>query len=192
MAEQSKSWDSTHLWTEELEILRTIIDKTELVETKKWNSPVFTYNSKNVIGLGGFKGYFGLWFFKGVFLSDEANVLVNANEENTKSLRQGRFTSKEEINEKLVLSYIKEAIEVEIAGLEIKPEKKETVIPEVLQSALDNSPELQSAFEALPPYKQREHCEHIESAKREATKLSRLDKSKTLILEGKGVHDKYR
>lgn len=192
MAKEKKMWDSSHLWTEELDFLKSIINKTGLTETIKWDSPVYTYNGKNVLGLGGFKSYFGLWFFKGVFLKDENNVLVNANEENTKSLRQWRFTSINEIDEKLVLQYIYEAIEIEKSGVEVKPEKKETVIPELLQKEFDNNPELQTAFDSLPPYKQREHCEHIESAKREATKLSRLEKCKLLILDGKGLNDKYR
>ncbi|OIQ18065.1 MAG: hypothetical protein BM557_07560 [Flavobacterium sp. MedPE-SWcel] len=191
MDKKGNSWDSS-LWTEELDTLRTIINKTGLVETKKWNSPVFTYNGKNVLGLGAFKGYFGLWFFKGVFLKDENNLLMNANEENTKSLRQWRFTSKEEINEQLILSYIKEAIEVEIARLEIKPEKKETIIPVELQEVLDKSIEVATAFNALTPFKQREYCEHVASAKRVQTKISRIEKCIPMILEGKGLNDKYR
>ncbi|NDI99183.1 hypothetical protein GWA97_08865 [Flavobacterium sp. LaA7.5] len=192
MDKERKSWDSSHLWTEELDTLRTIINKTGLIETKKWNSPVFTYNGKNILGLGGFKGYFGLWFFKGVFLKDEAKLLINANEENTKSLRQWRFTSKDEVNEKLIVQYIYEAIEVEKSGLEIKPEKKQTVIPEHLQAVLDDSPELKEAFTALTPFKQREYCEYIESAKREATKISRMEKCLPNILNSIGLNDKYR
>ncbi|AXG74649.1 hypothetical protein DVK85_10565 [Flavobacterium arcticum] len=192
MDKKGKSLDSSHLWAEELDFLKSIIHKTGLVETTKWDSPVFTYNNKNVLGVNGFKDFFTIWFFKGVFLKDEGGLLINANEENTKSLRQWRFTSKDEINEKLVLQYIYEAIEVEKNGLEIKPEKKQTVVPEHLQIVLDNSTELNKAFDALSPYKQREYCEYIDSAKREATKLSRIEKCSLMILEGKGLNDKYR
>lgn len=180
------------VWDEELELLKSILNKTELTETIKWGAPVFTYNNKNVLGLGGFKNYFAIWFFKGVFLEDKAGVLINANEENTKSLRQWRFTSISNINEKDILTYVNEAIKIERKGLEIDTEKKETVIPELLQQALEESPELYKAFNALPPYKQREYCEHIDSAKRELTKLSRLEKCKPQIVQGKGLNDKYR
>ena len=189
---QKKTWDKTNQWTEELELLKSIIVKTSLTETTKWGGTVYTYNKKNVLGIGGFNNFFTIWFFKGVFLKDEKNVLVNANEGNTKSLRQWRFTDKSEVNEKLVLSYINEAIEVENAGLEIKPEKKETVIPENLQQELDSNKALKTAFEALTPFKQREYAEFIETAKRETTKLSRLEKIKPMILEGIGLNDKYR
>ncbi|WP_417351466.1 YdeI/OmpD-associated family protein [Flavobacterium alkalisoli] len=190
--EERKTWDKTNQWSEELELLKSIINKTPLTETTKWGGIVYTYNDKNVLGIGGFKNFFTIWFFKGVFLKDEQGVLVNANEGNTKSLRQWRFTSKKEVNEKEVLKYINEAIEVEKAGLEIKPEKRETVIPEYLQEELDNSTALKAAFEQLTPFKQREYAEFIETARREATKLSRVEKIKPMILDGIGLNDKYR
>lgn len=187
-----KSWDNSDLWVDELELLRAIINKTGLAETVKWGAPVFTYNGKNVLGILGFKNYFTLWFYKGVFLKDEAGVLVNANEDNTKSLRQWRFTSKDEINEKLVLQYIYEAIEVEKAGLAVKPQKKTLVIPELLQKELDASPTLAEAFNNFSPYKQNEYAEYIETAKQEKTKLSRLEKIKPMMLSGIGLNDKYK
>lgn len=190
--EERKTWDKTNQWSEELELLKSIINKTPLTETTKWGGIVYTYNDKNVLGIGGFKNFFTIWFFKGVFLKDEQEILVNANEGNTKSLRQWRFTSKKEVNEKEVLKYINEAIEVEKAGLEIKPEKRETVIPEYLQEELDNSTALKAAFEQLKPFKQREYAEFIETARREATKLSRMEKIKPMILDGIGLNDKYR
>lgn len=190
--EERKTWNKTNQWGEELELLKSIINKTPLTETTKWGGIVYTYNNKNVLGIGGFKNFFTIWFFKGVFLKDEKNVLVNANEENTKSLRQWRFTSKDEVNEKEVLKYIVEAIEVEKAGLEIKPEKKETVIPQFLQNELESSKVLKTAFEQLTPFKQREYAEFIETAKREATKLTRIEKIKPMILKGIGLNDKYR
>lgn len=190
--EKENKWDSSHLWPEELDALKAIISKTPLVETIKWGAPVYTYNNKNVLGVMGFKNFFTLWFYKGFFLKDEAGVLINANEENTKSLRQWRFTSKDEINEKLILQYINEAIEVEKAGLEIKPEKKIVPVPEALQAALDADPALAGAFSKLTPGKQKDYNEHIASAKQEKTQLARLEKIKPMILEGKGLNDKYK
>ena len=190
--EKDNKWDSSHLWPEELDTLKAIVNQTPLVETIKWGAPVYTYNGKNVLGVMGFKNFFTLWFYKGFFLKDEAGVLVNANEGNTKSLRQWRFTSKDEINEKLILQYINEAIEVEKAGLEIKPEKKVVQVPEALQAALDADPALADAFSKLTPGKQKDYNEHIASAKQEKTQLARLEKIKPIILEGKGLYDKYK
>ena len=185
-------WNKTNQWENELEQLHAIICKTPLVETTKWGGPVYTYNNKNVVGIGGFKSYFGIWFFNGVFLKDEQKILINANEENTKSLRQMRFNSVNEIDEKLILAYIKEAIEIEEKGLVIPKEKKETIIPELLQNELDRNSELNDKFNTFSPYKQREFIEYIVTAKQEKTQISRLQKVIPMILEGRGLNDKYR
>lgn len=105
--------EKNNKWVEELKLLQSIIAQTDLIETTKWGSLVYTKNGKNVLGIRGFKNYFTIWFFNGVFLKDEKQVLVNAQEGVTKFLRQWRFSTKEEINEKLVLQYILEAIENE-------------------------------------------------------------------------------
>ncbi len=186
--------ESHKQWVEALTILRTIINSTEMEETLKWSSPVYTVNGKNVLGLGAFKHHFGIWFFNGVFLKDEQKLLLNAQEGKTKALRQMRFTSIEDIDKNAVLAYVKEAIENQKLGKEIKPNrtKKETVIPSELQEVLNNSANLVKHFNALSPYKQREYCEHIATAKHDATKLSRLEKIKPMILQGAGLHDKYK
>lgn len=191
-SEKKHTWDKNSKWPEELELLKSIANKTGLTETIKWGGIAYTYNSKNILGIGGFNDFFTIWFFKGVFLKDEAKVLVNAQEGVTKSLRQWRFTTKEEVNEKLVLQYINEAIEVEKAGLAIKSEKKPFTVPERLQAELDTSPALAEAFAKFSPYKQKEFAEQIETAKQEKTILARLEKIKPLILQGIGLNDKYR
>lgn len=192
MNTEKKIWTKDHLWPEGLEVLKSIIAQTELVETTKWGGPVYTINGKNVLAVGGFKNFFTLWFHKGVFLKDEAGVLINANEGTTKSLRQWRFTSVVDIDEALVLKYINEAIAVEKAGLGIAPAKKELVIPEYLREQLDAHNALKTAFEAFSSYKQKEFTEYIAEAKQDKTKASRFEKIKPMILEGKGLNDRYR
>jgi uncharacterized protein YdeI (YjbR/CyaY-like superfamily) len=181
-------------YADALILLRDILNSTELVETLKWSAPIYTINNKNVIGLGAFKHHFGIWFFNGVFLKDEQKLLVNAQEGKTKALRQMKFSSVNEIDKNVVLSYVKEAIENQKAGKEIKPDrsKNETIIPNELQQVFNTDSNLTKHFNELSPYKQREYCEHITSAKREATKLSRLEKITPMILRGVGLHDKYK
>ena len=131
--------EENNQFSEALQLLRSIITSTELEETVKWSAPVYTLNNKNVLGLGAFKNHFGLWFFNGVFLKDEQNLLVNAQENKTKALRQMRFETINDINKNIVSAYVKEAIENQKLGKEIKPErKKETVIPNELTSIFDN------------------------------------------------------
>ncbi|WP_264522197.1 YdeI/OmpD-associated family protein [Flavobacterium sp. N1994] len=192
MKEEKHTWDKVNQWGEELALLRNIIHKTELVETNKWGGEIYTINNKNVMGIGGFKNYFTIWFMNGVFLKDEAKVLVNANEGVTKGLRQWRFTSAKEVNEKLVLHYIHEAIANEKAGLSIKPEKKEAMQCEFFEIELKKDKALQLAFEKFSPYKQKEFWEYMATAKQEKTKVSRFEKIKPLIMEYRGLNDKYR
>lgn len=192
MKDDKNPWIKTDQWIEEIGRLREIVHKTELVETIKWGGKVYTINNKNVLGIGGFKNYFTLWFWNGVFLKDEAKVLVNTNEGVTKGLRQWRFTSVKDIDEKLILHYINEAIANEKAGLSIKPEKKEAMKCEILEKELATNPELNQAFQKFTPFKQKEYWEYMATAKQEKTKLTRLEKIKSLIMEGKGLNDKYR
>ena len=181
------------LFEEALHLLRDIINSTELNESIKWSAPVYDLKGKNVVGLGAFKNHFCIWFFNGVFLKDINQLLVNA-QEKTKALRQMRFSKIDDIDKHVVLAYIKEAIENQKLGKEIKPErkKKEVVIPVELQKALNGNNILQEAFKALSPAKQREYCEHIIMAKRDVTKQSRLEKIRPMILSGAGLHDKYK
>lgn len=188
----TNAWDKANNWPEELEFLKSIITKTELIETSKWGGCIYVLNGKNVLGIGGFKNYFTIWFFNGVFLKDEKQVLVNAQEGVTKSLRQWRFSSKEEVNEAAVLHYILEAIENEKQGKHYKPEKGKIIISELFQKELDTDTDLAEAFLKFTPYKQKEFLEYIESAKREETKQSRIEKIKPMVLQNIGLNDKYR
>jgi uncharacterized protein YdeI (YjbR/CyaY-like superfamily) len=180
-------------FSEALSLLRKIISSTELEETLKWSAPVYTLNGKNVLGLGAFKNHFGIWFFNGVFLKDEKNLLVNA-QEKTKALRQMRFESIDEINENAVLDYIKEAINNQKMGKELKPEKKDKklLISKELKEVFKQNSELNEAFNNLTAYKQKEYVEYIDTAKREATKQSRLEKIIPMILKGAGLNNKYK
>lgn len=129
-----------------------------------------------------------------MFLKGEHDLLTNAQEGKTKALRQMRFNDASEINQDLVLAYVKEAIANQKAGKEIKPERKvkAVIIPKELEDYLNNDQDLRLAFEALTPGKQREYCEHIASAKREATKQSLLEKITPMILNGVVLNDKYK
>lgn len=185
-------WHNNDNWAEELNCLREIIAQTELKETTKWGGPVFVLNNKNVLGIDGFKNYFTIWFYNGVFLNDPKKVLVNAQEGVTKALRQWRFNSKKEIDENLVLSYILEAIENEKNGKTIKPTAKKSIIASELHNELENNSVLKAAFLKFSAAKQREFHEYIEEAKREATKFSRIEKIKPMILNHIGLNDKYK
>ncbi len=192
----SPNWDAYHSkWEECEELMNQIIvkSKTALEKEFKWGSHIYTFQKKNVIGWGGFKDFFSLWFYNGVFLKDKYNVLVTASEGKTKSLRQWRFTDVKDMDEKKILSYIEESIQTIRDGKEIKPEK--FIAKEVsgyLKDELEKNTAFKRAFEKLTPGRKKEYITYIEEAKQEKTKLSRIEKIKPLIMEGKGLHDKYK
>jgi len=98
------------------------------------------------VSYGGFKNHFALWFQNGVFLKDPYKVLISSND-NTKALRQWRFTSMDEIDEKKILEYVKEAVQNSKNGKEIKPEKfKPVTISELLQKELDSDEKFKISF----------------------------------------------
>ncbi|MFV0387978.1 MAG: YdeI/OmpD-associated family protein [Pyrinomonadaceae bacterium] len=179
-------------WKQELVKLRNILQSTELVEEIKWGHPVYTINGKNVVGLGAFNEYVALWFFKGVFLKDKSGKLLNAQEGNTKSQRQWRMNSINEIDAALIKEYLAEAIANEKAGKKVKPEKKQLLISEELSEAFNGNQTLKKRFDALTPGRQREYSEYVSEAKRTETRISRIEKITPMILEGIGLNDKYR
>lgn len=180
-------------YREELEKLREIILDAGLEETTKWGAPTYTYQGKNVVGLGAFKSYFGLWFFQGALLDDKKKKLMNAQEGVTKAMRQWRFESAVEINEKLIKEYIKESVQNIEEGREIKPARKKPLsVPPELRKALEKSAELESRFNDLNLTKKRDFAEYISSAKRDETKRKRLEKIIPMIREGIGLNDKYK
>ena len=181
-------------WSALLSEIREVLKTTSLVEEVKWGAPSYSFNNKILIGLGAFKNHMGIWFHQGVFLEDKQNKLQNAQEGKTKALRQWRFEEGDTVNKDTLLTYVEEAIENCKAGKEVKAERKtkKVTFDPILKEALSEDSNLESAFKALTPGKQREYAEHITSAKREATKFSRLEKITPMILAGQGLHDKYK
>ena len=179
-------------WQKELELLRIIVLQTPLAENIKWGVPVYALEGKNVVAFAAFKNYVGLWFYQGALLKDETNKLINAQEGKTQALRQWRFKSIDEIEEKLVLKYLNEAIENQQQGKEIKPQKKPLIIPKELQTTFKFYPSLAMSFESLTLTKKRDFCTYILEAKRVETKEKRLAKIIPMIGQGIGLNDKYK
>ncbi len=180
-------------WKAELTKLREILMETELTEEVKWGTPIYTYNGKNVAGMAAFKSYVGLWFHQGALLKDPKKKLINAQEGITKALRQWRFTSIKEIDEKLIRTYLKEAIQNVKEGKEIKPNRdKPVIIPKELSTRFKKTPSSLKAFNGLSKGKQREYTEYIMEAAKPETKVRRIEKILPMILKGVGLNDKYK
>ena len=177
-------------WQEESEKLRAIVLEFPLTEELKWGEPCYTFSGKNVVLIGGFKDYCSLMFFKGALLDDPHSILVTPGA--VQAGRQIRFRNLKEITamEKILKTYIYQAIEVEQAGLQVKMKKhSDYKIPKELQSRLDKNPALKTAFEALTPGRQRGYMLHIARPKQARTREAKAEQSIPRILEGKGLND---
>ena len=158
----------------------------------KFSMIYFLKSSSLKVSLPSFKEHYAIWFFQGVFLRDEANVLTNVQEGKTKAMRHWKFTTNE-IDSDLVKAYILEAIDNQEKGLEVKVKQDTSYeMPVELKTAIDQDASLVEAFYSLTRGKQKEYANYITAAKQEATKLKRIDKITPMILEGKGLNDRYR
>lgn len=184
-----------HPFKPHIATLRDIALKLNLEETYKWNFPTYMVNGKNVLAICKFNQHCGIWFFNGVFLTDSEKVLENAQEGKTQAMRHWKFKAEDEININKVSGYMTEAMENEKKGIKLAPRKKvpvAVVLPPELKEALLQDMNLKKAFTTLSDYQQREYGEFIATAKQEKTKRSRLEKIIPMILDGKGLNDKYK
>lgn len=178
-------------WRDEFEELRRIILTCPLTEELKWGKPSYSFQKGNVVLIHGFKEYCALLFFKGALLKDPKGILVQQTE-NVQAARQIRFTHVREIVklESTLKAYIKEAIEVEKAGLEVEYKKtSDFKVAEEFRKKLDEIPALKKAFAALTPGRQRGYMLYFSQPKQSKTRASRVKKCMPQILKGKGLHD---
>ena len=178
-------------WQEELEALRSIVLECMLIENIKWGVPCYTFQDSNILLLGSFKEFCTISFFKGILLSDPHGILTSPGE-NSQSVRMVKFTSLEEIIKlkPILKEYIYEAIEVENLGLKVETKKlSDLVFAEELIQVLSDDELFKAAFEGLTPGRQRAYNLFFTAAKQTATRISRIEKYRQQILDGKGIND---
>ncbi len=183
-------------WQSEYQLLRSIamepISKSfSLQEEVKWGNPCYTYQGANIVLIHGFKEYCALLFLKGALLKDDKKILIQQTE-NVQAARQMRFKNVQEIikQKSTIKSFIKQAIEVEKAGLKVIFKKPaEFKMAEEFKNALDQMPKLKMAFNALTPGRQRAYLLYFSSAKQVKTRADRVKKYIPQILAGKGLDD---
>ena len=178
-------------WQEELQQLRMIALDCGLTEELKWGCPCYTLHKTNIVLIHVFKEYCAFLFFKGALLNDPHDILVQQTK-NVQAARQIRFSNVQQIvkMESILKEYIYEVIEVEKAGLKVGLKKTtEFKMPEEFQARLNKSAALKKAFERLTPGRQRAYLLYFSAPKQSKTRESRIERSRELILAGKGLND---
>ena len=179
-------------WSKQLEALRVVFKNTELKEEIKWGSPTYTLNGKLIAGMAAFNNHYAIWFHQGVFLTDSHNLLINAQEGKTKGMRSIKIKSINDVPREVMKDYFNEAIENQKLGLEIKAEKKKELIVPVYFRDFLKKKNIEDKFDVMSLSCRREYVEYIDSAKKDETKVRRMEKSCEMIKEDIGLNDKYR
>ena len=180
----------TTSWNDEYEVLRELALATGLDEDLKWGQPCYTLNGKNIFLLHSFKEYIAVFFMKGVVMKDPKRILIQQTP-NVQAGRQIRFKNLEEIvkAKKVIKAYMAEAIAVEEAGIEVPMKKAAPVeIPKDIAAAMKKIPGLPVAFKKLTPSCQKEYMLYFDGAKKEETRISRVEKYAEKILSGKRMN----
>lgn len=177
-------------WSGLIEELREIILECGLKEEFKWNKPCYTFEDSNIVIIQGFKKYCALLFAKGVLLDDPENILVKTGK-NTRVGRQIRFEENEDTKgmKGTLKKYIKNAVEVEKKGLEIKKNNELPSMPKELKEAMNDNSKLKKAFDELTKGRKRGYLLHFNDAKKSDTRERRIKKYTDKIIEGKGLNE---
>ncbi|TNE35762.1 MAG: hypothetical protein EP348_08265 [Alphaproteobacteria bacterium] len=172
--------------------LRELALESGLDEELKWGKPCYCYEKANVAILYALKDNAAIGFFKGSLMKDP-NKLMMAPGENSQAARWMKFSSLAEVEEKapVISAYLDEAIAIEKAGLKVDFKAKgELVLVDELQDMMAADDAFRDAFEALTPGRKRGYNLFFAGAKQSATRISRIEKSKPKIFDGKGLHDR--
>jgi len=164
----------------------------EVEETIKWSFPNFLHKGM-LCSMASFKHHcsFGLW--KGALILNKATRL----REHDAMGQFGRITSLADLPEDAkLLSYIKEAVRLNEAGIKLPAKSKtkvtkELVIPADFAAALKRNKKAHSSFVGFTYSHKKEYVDWITEAKRAETRKKRLSMAIAWIAEGKSRNWKY-
>jgi uncharacterized protein YdeI (YjbR/CyaY-like superfamily) len=177
-----------------LEYLRSVVHTAcpAVEESIKWGMPSFVYRGKLMCGMAAFKQHATFGFWQG------ANIVGAEQSAGSDAMGQfGRLSALADLPGKRELgALVKQAMALIESGAKRPPTKTAQAKPPVqapadLKAALGKNAKARATFAAFPPSQQREYVEWIESAKREATRTSRLAQAVEWMAEGKVRNWKY-
>lgn len=188
--ELNASFGKATKWRAEAVKLREVLLDCGLDEELKWRKPCYTFEGKNIAIIQRMNDFLALMFFKGALLKDPKGVLKKQGE-NSQSARRLEFTSAAQITklEKALKAYVREAIQVEKAGVKVE-RKTALTFPAELERKLARDRKFKAAFQALTPGRQRGYNLYFSAPKQSKTREARIEKCAARILEGKGLHDR--
>lgn len=179
-----------------LEHLRDLVHKAcpEVEETIKWGFPHFNYKGM-MCSMAAFKKHCAFSFWKASLMKDK-KLIENAKSESAMG-HLGKITSLKDLpSDKVLLSYIKEAMKLneddeKLSTKKVAKAKKEIIVPDYFIKALKKSKFAQKTFENFSPSHKKEYIEWITEAKTEETRNKRIATAIEWLAEGKQRNWKY-
>lgn len=153
-------------------------------ETIKWGSPFYTYKGILMTTMA-FKRHCALIFWKGKLILGKERA------------KYRRLTSLAELPaDKILLSYIRQAVELNEAGTKTTTRRKTAArnipVPDDVVAALAKNRKSRTTFEKFSPSHRREYIEWITQAKRAETRARRVKTAIEWLSAGKSFNWKYR
>ena len=158
-------------------------------ETLKWGVPHFTMGGQNLAGMAAFKGHatFGFWRDEEVTgLSRDTGAMGS----------MGRLASIADLPDDVAMAaMIARAVALAAEGKPKRPVPKPRValdMPADLGAALKADAAAQTHWDAFSPGKCRDYIEWVLEAKREETRVKRIETIVAQVAEGKDRNWKYK
>jgi uncharacterized protein YdeI (YjbR/CyaY-like superfamily) len=165
----------------------------DVEETIKWGMPHFDYQGV-LCSMASFKRHAVFGFWKASLMKDK-KLMENAASE-TSMGHLGKLTSLKDLpSDKILKSYIKEAMELNEMGAKVertKPMKgRKVTVPSYFRKALAGNKSAAKSFDAFSPSHKKEYVEWITEAKTDATRDKRIETALEWLAEGKPRNWKY-
>ena len=158
-------------------------------EAVKWSSPHFMYRGEMLAGMAAFKQHATFGFWRGSLVVGEGNAQMSG------MGQFGRLTSLDHLPPRGELeALIRKAMKLTEEGVKPprdKHKKEPFTVPQDLRAALDANPAAAATFDGFPPSSQREYVEWVTEAKRDETRVKRLNQAVEWLAEGKRRNWKY-
>jgi uncharacterized protein YdeI (YjbR/CyaY-like superfamily) len=149
-------------------------------EAIKWGFPHFMYKGKILCSFAAFSKHCAISIPMAKYMDDK--TLQKIAENDTSMGHFGKITSVKDLPAKgKMIDYLKSAIMIidnnsMPANQSNRIKNKVQILPNALQEALQDNPELNIKFGKMPPSHQNEYIKYINEAKKQTTMLNRVTK----------------
>lgn len=166
----------------------------DIEEQIKWGFPNFVYKGKILCHMAAFKKHCSFGFWNSEQLEDQHQILQKSGR--TAMGHLGRIESIEQFPDgDLIFDLLKSAmhqIDNGIAPKKSSKVSKPVVLPEILSTALNQTPEAKAHFDRFTASQKREYIDWINEAKTDTTRDKRLQTIIEWVSEGKTRQWKYQ